>query len=114
MKVAALDQVVGQPFGRDKPAAPLFPVNQPACLQLHQRLAQGDARGVEHFAELAFGRQLAAGREKAMLDLLLQGMTDSCYCTRRQWLHRRLPIWTSPAPAAHTIGAFRAMRIVQA
>ncbi|MNH20189.1 hypothetical protein D3C85_1311450 [compost metagenome] len=114
MEVTALVQIVGQPCGRDKPAAPLLAVNQPARLQLHQRLTQSNARGVEHLAELAFGRQLAAGRQEAMLDLLLQGMTDGCYCAWRQWLHQRLPIWTSPAPAAPTFGAFRAMRIVQA
>ncbi|MNJ51519.1 hypothetical protein D3C77_468270 [compost metagenome] len=108
MEVAALDQVVGQPLGRDKPAAALFAVDQPLGFELHQRLTQGNARGIEHLAELAFGRQLAARRQQAVFDLLLQGVADGCYRTRWHWLHQRLPIWTSPAPEQGT------WRIVQA
>ncbi|MNH02078.1 hypothetical protein D3C76_1638410 [compost metagenome] len=108
MEVAALDQVVGQPLGRDEPAAALFAVDQPLGFELHQRLTQGNARGIEHLAELALGRQLAARRQQAVLDLLLQGVTDGCYRTRWHRLHQRLPIWTSPAPEQGT------WRIVQA
>ena len=108
MEVAALDQVVGQPLGRHEPAAPLFAVDQALGLQLRQRLAQGDARGVEYLAKLALGRQLAARRQQAVLNLLLQGMADGCYRTRWHRLHQRLPIWTSPAPEQGT------WRLVQA
>jgi len=108
MKVAPLDQVVGQPLRRDEPPAPLLTVDQPLGFQLRQRLTQGDARGVEHIAELAFGRQLAARRQQAVLDLLLQRMADGCYRTRWRRLHQGLPIWTSPAPEQGT------WRIVQA
>lgn len=108
MEVAALDQVVGQPLGRDEPAATLFTVDQPLGFQLHQRLTQGNARGIEHLAELALGRQLAARRQQAVLYLFLQGVTDGCYRTRWHRLHQRLPIWTSPAPSQGRL------RIVQA
>jgi hypothetical protein len=96
MEVTALDQVVGQRSARRTSHA--APRGRSALgLQLHQCLTQGDARGVEHLAELALGRQLAARRQQAVFDLLLQGMADGCY--RSRWRRAsRLPIWTRPAP----------------
>ena len=90
MEVAALDQVVGQALRCNEPASALFAVDQALGLQLHQRLTQGNARGVEHLAEPPLGRQLAARRQQTMLDLLLQGMTDGCYRTRGRRLHQKV------------------------
>src|SRR5690606_24175604 len=69
---------------------------------LHQRRAQGDGGGIEPPAAPALGRQLTARGEQTVLNLLLQGLADGCYCTRRQCLHQGLPFWTSPAPGSGT------------